>query len=289
MADRLAGKVCIITGAGRGIGRAIAERFAADGAILVLAARSGVELEATAEVCRARGARAEVVPTDVAERDAVEAMVARAAGLDGHIDAFVHCAGIYGPIGASATVDPDEWMRAIDVNLGGTFLTCRYVVPHMLERRAGKIVLLAGGGATAPLPFFSAYAASKAAVVRFADTLAEEVREDGIQVNAVAPGLVDTQLQDDVLAAGERAGPLLEKIRAARETGAGAVSADVAAELALFLASEASGALTGKLVSAPYDPWREWEGEDERLNATPLYTIRRLDEFTLRPLIDELR
>ena len=104
----------------------------------------------------------------------------------------------------------------------------------------------------------------------------------------IAPGLVDTRLQDEVLAAGDRAGPLFEKIKKARETGAGAVSPEVAASLAVFLGSAASGKLTGKLVAAPYDPWREWAGKADSLNATPMYTLRRLDPFTIKPLIKYL-
>ncbi|MFH1634538.1 MAG: SDR family oxidoreductase [Chloroflexota bacterium] len=150
-------------------------------------------------------------------------------------------------------------------------------------RRAGR-----GGGATAPLPNFSSYAASKAGLARLAETLAEELKPFNIQVNVIAPGMVDTRLQDEVLQAGNRAGGLYEKIKLARETGKGAVSPEIAADLAVFLASEASGKLTGKLIAAPYDPWREWEGKGDELNATPMYTLRRLDPLTIKPLIGKL-
>ena len=99
---------------------------------------------------------------------------------------------------------------------------------------------------------------------------------------------MNNRLQDEVVADGLRAGPLLGKIKQARETGAGAVSPEVAASLAIFLASPASGKLTGKLIAAPYDPWQEWAGKGEALNSTPLYTIRRLDPFTIKPLIKDL-
>jgi len=138
------------------------------------------------------------------------------------------------------------------------------------------------------LPNFSSYAATKAGVVRLADTLAEELKPFNIQVNVIAPGLVDSRLQDEVLAAGPLAGALFDKIKQARETGAGAVSPEVAASLAVFLASKASGKLTGKLIAAPYDPWREWAGKADQLNSTPLYTLRRLDPFTIKPLIKDL-
>ena len=282
---RLDGALAIVAGAGRGIGRAIAVQFAAAGARLVLAARTESELRKTADLCAAHGTSAEVVRTDVASEAEVEALVDRA----GAPDVAVNAAGVYGPIGRSLEVDAQEWARAVGINLVGTFHFCRAVARPMVEQRRGKIIVLAGGGATAPLPFFSSYAASKAGVVRLVETLAEELAEANVQVNAIAPGLVDTQLQDDVLAAGDRAGPLFEKIRAARESGAGAVGPEVAAQLALFLASAESGTLTGKLVAAPHDPWREWTDRGDELNSSPLYTLRRLDRHTLEPLLERMK
>jgi 3-oxoacyl-[acyl-carrier protein] reductase len=284
----LEGRRAIIAGAGRGIGRAIALAFADQGARLALAARTHSEVADVAERCSALGAAATAITADVSRWPDVERLVLESQAQLGGVDVLVNTAGVYGPIGPTAEVDTESWTHAIEVNLLGAFHLCRAVVPHMLEQRSGKVMLLAGGGATAPLPRLSAYAASKAAVVRFADTLAEELREYGIQVNAIAPGLVDTSLQDDVLSAGDRAGDLFAKVKAARETGEGTVGPELAAELAVFLASEASGSLTGKLISAPHDPWRDWNGRVQELNGSAMYTIRRLDAFTVRPLIEEL-
>ena len=286
--NALEGRRVIIAGAGRGIGRAIALAFAERGARLALAARTGTEVTDVADRCAALGAVAAPIAADVSRWPEVQRLVSESHAQLGGIDVLVNAAGVYGPIGPTAEVDTESWARAIEVNLLGPFHLCRAVVPHMLEQRSGKVMLLAGGGATAPLPRLSAYAASKAAVVRLADTLAEELRDYGIQVNTIAPGLVDTSLQDDVLVAGDRAGDLFAKVRAARETGAGTVPPELAAELAVFLASDASGSLTGKLISAPHDPWREWNGRVQQLNGSAMYTIRRLDAFTVRPLIEEL-
>src|SRR6185436_7692534 len=119
-------------------------------------------------------------------------------------------AGVQGPIGSIEEVDWAEWVRAIEINLFGSVLMCRAVLPYFKSRRAGKILQLSGGGATSPMPRVSAYAASKAAIVRFVETLAEEVRADGIDVNAIAPGAVNTRLLEGVLAAGvDRAGAAL--------------------------------------------------------------------------------
>ncbi len=288
METLLKNRVAIITGAGRGIGRAIALTFAHEGANLILAARSERELAEVAKACKEVGGSSLPVTTDVSKLDQVQRLITTAIDKAGHVDILINAAGIYGPIGPTVNINIAEWIQAAEVNLFGPLYLCRALLAHFIDRKQGKIILLGGGGATAPLPNFSSYAATKAGVARLADTLAEELKPFNIQVNVIAPGLVDTRLQDEVLAAGIRAGGLFDKIKQARETGVGAISPEIAASLAVFLASEKSGKLTGKLISAPYDPWREWVGKDEKLNATPLYTIRRLDPFTIKPLIKDL-
>lgn len=281
-------RIAVVAGAGRGIGRTIALAFARQGASLVLAARTESELSKIADASREIGVDVRIVVTDVTDWDQVQNLVAVALQEFGRVDILVNSAGIYGPIGPTAEIDLSAWKRGIEVNLYGPLFLCHALMPYFMKRKQGKIILLGGGGATTPLPNFSSYAASKAGLARLADTLAEELKPFNVQVNMIAPGLVDTKLQDEVLQAGSLAGGLYEKIRQARETGKGAVSPEIAAELAVFLASEASGSLTGKLIAAPYDPWREWAGKGDELNATPMYTIRRLDPFTVKPLIKDL-
>lgn len=288
--SRLLDRVALIVGAGRGIGEAIALRFAAEGAKLILAARSAAELQAVSEIVKAQGGTAQFVVTDVTVPSEVASLVQKSIELFGRIDILVNAAGTYGPIGRTWEVDAKEWANTFTVNLFGPFLLCQTVLPHMIRAGRGKIINFSGGGATSPLCRFSAYGVSKAAVVRLTETLAEEVKEFNIQINAIAPGAVDTKLQDSVLAAGERAGDLLQRIRRLRETGEGGTPREVPAELAVFLASDDSRTLTGRLISAPNDKWESWT--DERIRqvmSQPWFTLRRMDPFTLRPLLEEMR
>jgi 3-oxoacyl-[acyl-carrier protein] reductase len=287
---RLQDKVAIIVGAGRGIGEAIALHFAAEGAKLILAARSATELQGVTQIVKATGGTAHFVVTDVTVPLEVASLVQKSIELFGRIDILVNAAGTYGPIGRVWEVDAKEWANTFSVNLFGPFLLCQSVLPHMIRAGRGKIINFSGGGATSPLCRFSAYGVSKAAVVRLTETLAEEVKEFNIQVNAIAPGAVDTKLQDSVLAAGERAGDLLQRIRRLRETGEGGTPREVPAELAVFLASDDSHNLTGRLISAPNDKWESWTDERiEQVMSRPWFTLRRMDPFTLRPLLEEMR
>lgn len=284
----LSGRVALITGAGRGIGAAMAEAFAAAGAAVVLTARTAAEIEATARAIRAQGGEALPIAADVAVASAVADLVQQATQAFGPVDILVNNAGIQGPIGPLVDNEPAAWARVIQVNLIGTFLCTQQVLPAMISRRAGKIINLSGGGATSPRPNFSAYAASKAAIVRLTETLAEEVTEHNIQVNAIAPGAVNTRMLDEVLAAEDLAGA--EAAAARRRADAGGTPPELAAALAVFLASPAADGLTGRLIAAPHDDWQNWDEEAVAgLMAAPWLTLRRLDPYTLKPLLAQLK
>ena len=274
---RLETRVAIITGGGRGIGKAIALAFAREGADLVVVSRTMGEVEETAAAARALGRRALALRVDVSCREDVEAMVRTSLQQFGKVDILVNNAGIYGPIGPLAENDPDRWLETIKVNLIGIFLCGRAVLPAMMRQSHGKIINLSGGGASAPLPRFSAYAASKAAVVRLTETLAQEVKGYNIQVNAIAPGPVATRLTDDVLAAGAAAGE--DMVRQARRVkDGGGTPADTAAGLAVFLASTESNGLTGRVISAVWDQWRQFPARMAEIMDSDLYTLRRVVE-----------
>ncbi len=274
---KLRGKKALVTGANQGLGYAIATAFAAAGADVAICARDGVLLHAAAESLRAAHPDVTIVAEvcDIVDRGAVDALFA---GLDarfGGLDIVVCNAGVYGPKGSIETVDWDQWVAAVNVNLTGTAYCARRALASLARSPRGKILIISGGGATKPLPNLSAYAASKAGIVRFGETLAEENRERGIDVNMIAPGALNTRLLDEILAAGPEVVGQAFYRASVEQRESGGTPLDVAARLAVFLASSASDGISGKLISAPWDPWERFDAADERLRGD-VYTLRRI-------------
>ena len=189
---------------------------------------------------------------------------------------LVNNAGVSGPAGPLEETGWDAWVRTIEVNLLGTVLCCRSVVPRFRESRYGKIVNLSGGGATAPMPRRTAYAASKAAVVRFTESLAVDAAADGVDVNAVAPGALNTRMLDEILAAGSSRVGEADHARAVRQKAEGGASPERAADLCVFLLSALSDGLSGRLISAVWDPWESLSGRREALGGSDVFTLRRI-------------
>ena len=279
MTEVLAGRTAIVTGGSHGLGLEIARAYLAAGARVLVCARDATALD------RARGelvsvasdpASVATAEADVSQPGAVERLVDDALARFSRIDVLVNNAGIYGPKGLVEEVAWDEWEQAVRVNLFGSVLCCRAVLPHFRANGYGKIIQLSGGGATSPLPRLSAYAASKAASVRFAETLADELEGTGIDVNSIAPGALNTRLLEQVLEAGpERVGGAFYE-RALEQRASGGTPLALAASLAVFLASAASDGITGKLISAPWDPWEELGDHAEDLRGSDVYTLRRI-------------
>ncbi|MBI5384284.1 MAG: SDR family oxidoreductase [Verrucomicrobia bacterium] len=268
----------LITGSSQGLGKAIAEQFVREGANVALCARSEKELFATRDELAKLAPRQKVVAKtcDVSSEAQVNDLVAFAVRELGSLHILVNNAGIYGPMGPTESVDLAEWRRAIDINLFGVLLPCRALIPHFKQAGRGKIVILSGGGATNPLPNISSYAASKAAVVRLMETLAEELRPFHVDVNAIAPGALATRLVDEVLAAGpEKVGAaFFEKNKQWKEQGA--TPLHLGAGLAVYLASAASDGITGKLLSAQWDPWAKLHEHRDELAKSDIYCLRRI-------------
>jgi 3-oxoacyl-[acyl-carrier protein] reductase len=272
---RLTGRGVLITGGSEGLGYAIARACRDEGARVMVCARSAERLtRAVAEL--SAGGAVEGMPADISRPADVERLVAATLDRFGGLDVLVANAAVHGPKGPVESVDWEEWARAVAINLNGTVLTCRAVLPHFKERRAGKIIVLSGGGATKPMPFFSAYAATKAAVVRFVETLAGEVADFGIDCNAVAPGALNTRLLEDVLGAGpERVGRAYYQA-AVKQQETGGDSLAQAAALCVFLASAAGDGISGRLISAKWDRWQDLPRRREELRRSDVYTLRRI-------------
>jgi NAD(P)-dependent dehydrogenase (short-subunit alcohol dehydrogenase family) len=201
------------------------------------------------------------------------AAVDRVRSVYGSIDVMIAAAAMQGPIGPLVEAKPRAWSETLETNLMGVMHACRAVLPQMIERRFGKIIVIGGGGAASARPWFSAYAASKAAVVRLVETLAEKVREHNVQLNCMAPGGTYTHMTDEILHAGERAG--IREIEEAEDIRlTGGMPPEKQLQLALFLASERSNHISGKLIHVN-DDWRRLERENMNPEA---YTLRRLSK-----------
>ena len=274
---KLTKRSALITGASQGFGLAVARAFAQAGADLMLCARDAEQLAlAQRQVAEVGDTRVLALPADVSQPDDVRRLVDTMLTEFAKLDILVCNAGVYGPAGPVEQVNWSEWLNAIAINLMGTVLACRAALPYLKQAQHGKIILLSGGGATKPLPYLSAYAASKAAVVRFGETLAEEVRDWNIDVNAVAPGALNTRLLDLVLAAGpEKVGRAFYD-QSLRQKEQGGTPMEMGAGLTVFLASSASDGITGKLISAVWDPWETLGDHLDDLKSSDVYTLRRI-------------
>ena len=275
----LDGRHALVTGGSLGLGAEIAAHFVEAGASVMICARDALALEerraALAALARpGQAVLAEIA--DVARAEDVQALFAAAERDFPCLDILVNNAGVHGPLGRLEECDPEAWIAAVGVNLFGAMRCCREALRLMRAAGRGKIINLSGGGATAPMPHMSAYAASKAAVVRLTETLAVEAAGCGIDINAVAPGALLTRLLDEVIAAGpERVGAAHhERILRAREEGG--TPPAIAARLCVFLASAASDGITGKLISAPWDRWQDWPAHLDELGGSDVYTLRRI-------------
>ena len=278
MTGALSGRHALITGASQGLGLAIARAYVLEGASVFICARDAAMLASARRELSSLCAEDQEVAAqcaDVSDPDAVTELVAAASERFPELSVLVSNAGVYGPKGPIWEVDWTEWVRTIEINLMGSVLVARALVSQLRRVGAGKIIQLSGGGATSPLPGLSAYAASKAAVVRFVETLALELRADRVDVNAIAPGALNTRLLDEVIAAGpQRVGDAFHE-GALEQRRTGGTPLEHGAALAVWLASAASDGISGKLLSAVWDPWRELPAHRDDLDSD-VYTLRRV-------------
>lgn len=264
----------LVTGAGRGIGKRLAIGFAAKGARVGLLARSKAELDLCYLEIEHAGGTALRIRCDVSDYEQVSAALERMrVHFNSPVQVAVCAAATQGPIGPFAESSPKAWPEVIQSSLVGVLNACRALLPGMIERRSGKIIVLACGGASSGRPNFALYAATKAAVARFVESIAAEVSEHNVQVNCISPGDTYTHLTDQILAAGERAG-WRETEHAEQIRLTGGTPPDKQLELALFLASEQSNHITGRLIGVMDD----WKKLKNGAITEEQYTLRRLQK-----------
>ncbi len=268
----LKGRRVLVTGASRGIGGECARLLAELGATVVAVARSRAGVEEVVAGLPGEGHRA--VALDVGDENGWRAAAEQGA-LEG-VNGLVTAAAVLAPVGPIGSYAPRAFWETVRVNVLGTLLAVHHCLGS-LEAARGAVVTFAGGGATSPQPRYDAYATSKAAVVRLTENLARELAERGVRVNAVSPGFVATEIHAATLQAGPGRAGEGYFANTERQLEDGGVPARRAAELTAFLLSEQAQGITGRLISAPWDPWQE-PAFQRRLREEPdLATVRRID------------
>jgi NAD(P)-dependent dehydrogenase (short-subunit alcohol dehydrogenase family) len=268
---RLTGQVALVTGGGRGIGRAVAGALAAAGAAVAVVARSADQLAETAALITTAGGRARAYRADVSDRAAMTRVVEAVERELGPVDLLVNNAGVSGPAGPTWEASPDEWWRCLEVNLGGPLLCCRLVLPGMVARRRGRVVNVASGAGCRPIPHLSAYSTSKAGLIRLTECLATEVAGHGLSVFAIQPGTVRTTLAESVLR-DEAARRWLPWLVETFEEGR-VVPPERAARLVVFLASGRADGLSGRFLDVAEDV-EERVRRAAEVNERDLYALR---------------
>jgi 3-oxoacyl-[acyl-carrier protein] reductase len=261
------GRRVLVTGGSMGIGRACAQRLAGEGWRVLVAARGRGAIDETLAELPGDGHAG--LSLDVSEPADWDAAAAELAGIGG----LVHAAAVIGPVGPAESVDPSEFLDVLRINVLGTFLAARACAGPLRES-SGRMVAFSGGGGTGPLERFDAYASSKAATVRLVENLALQ----GIEVNAVSPGFVATRMHDVTLEAGPELAGRDYYERTQRDLEEGGTSPELAAELVSFLLSPEAEGISGKLISAPWDPWREEDFRRRLRSDDSFATVRRIDD-----------
>lgn len=268
----------VVTGASSGIGAELCKSLADDGHNLFACARRQDKLAQVAAACGAQ-----VCICDVADASQVANFSQFVAQRTKHVDVLINCAGSFGAIGPIETSDPKAWWHTMEVNLLGTYLTIKEFLPLLKNSASPRIINFSGGGAFSAFPNYSAYACSKAAVVRLTECLASELLSDGISVNAVAPGIVATEVHEATLAAGEEKAGRMQYLRTQAVLRDGGAPMENVLNCIRALTSPQMSELTGKTISSNFDPWATpaFKAHVADITRSDLYSLRRINVVNL--------
>ncbi len=269
----------VVTGATRGLGRLIAEKFWLEGDDLVLVARHESELKVIAEnllSLKRHNQHVHYFSSDLSYLENNPPLIDTIQKITGNPDILINNAAIQGPIGPLYKNDWNKWQECLNVCLLAPIQLCRGFLPSMIENRYGRIVNISGGGATAPRPNFSSYATAKCGIVRFSETLAQEVAQYGITVNCIAPGAMKSRLTMEIIEAGIKYAGSMEIENAQRINHENPYTEKRAAELVHFLTTESCSQINGKLISAVWDPWEKLPEISQDIQSNDVYTLRRI-------------
>lgn len=276
---KLDSKTIIITGGSLGIGFAIANKCAEEGAKVIIIARNKGDLANSLSKLSKNSNRNHIsYSLNVGDFDAIKEFTIWLKGKNLEINGLVNCAGIYGPIGKTTQVDMRKFTEAVQINFLGSVYMCNSIAPLMKSNSRKKIINYSGGGAATPFPYYSAYATSKIAIVRFTENLSIELFEDNFDINCVAPGFVITRLHQETLKAGlDKAGKSFFT-NTKKQIESGGVPPEKTVDLTLFLLSKDSDGITGKFISAPWDPWQSSDFQQRIKIDQDFATLRRIDD-----------
>ena len=271
-------KVVLITGASKGLGYQIAKSYLKFGSNLMICSSNPNNIKKSyikLKKIKKKNQKIFYLAIDVSSPKQVKKLVTFTIKKFKKIDILINNAGIYGPKGYIEKINWDDWVKTIKINLFGSILLCREVIPYFKKNNKGKIIQLSGGGAASPLPLISGYAVSKVGIVRFIENLSEEVKKYNIDINAVAPGAINTNMLEEVLRAGPKKIGTYYYKKALKQKKLGGTSFKTACDLILFLGSKYSDGIKGKLISALWDDWKNWSNYKKILQNSDTYTLRR--------------
>jgi NAD(P)-dependent dehydrogenase (short-subunit alcohol dehydrogenase family) len=270
VAEELSNKVAIVTGSGRGIGRAIAEGMAAAGAAVAITGRSASHLEETVAAIEKGGGRSLAVAADVTDKRAIQQLIAETEDRFGPLDIMVSNAAIEGPLGPVWEISTDEWRRCLEVNVMGPFICAQAALPGMVQRRRGRIINVGSGGGLWAVPYDTGYSTTKAALIRLTEGVAIEAEPYGVYTWVIHPGVVHTGMSDTVMLS-EAGQKWLPKYPQALERGATPV--EWASELCVFLASGQADGLSGRFLSVN-DDYRDMARRSDEIRDGDMHTLR---------------